>query len=64
MGRTFPPIPNTLSSYAAGTVYSLTNAAAKVDFGTTDPGITITNQVPIYFLLEFVLIITQQLLLL
>lgn len=30
-----------LSAYAAGTVYSLTNTQAAVDFGTTDPAITI-----------------------
>jgi len=28
-------------AYSAGTVYSLTNAAAALDFGTTDPSITI-----------------------
>lgn len=30
-------------AYAAGTVYTLTNAQAKVDFGTTDPGVTLTG---------------------
>ena len=29
------------SSYAAGTAYALTNAAAALDFGTTDPSITL-----------------------
>lgn len=33
----------TLSAYAAGTVYSLTNSSAALDFGTTDPSITITT---------------------
>lgn len=33
----------TLSAYAAGTAYSLTNTAAALDFGTTDPSITITT---------------------
>jgi len=33
----------TLSAYAAGTVYALTNTAAALDFGTTDPSITITS---------------------
>lgn len=32
---------NSFSAYAAGTVYSLTNASALVDFGTTDPTIQI-----------------------
>lgn len=31
-----------ITAYAAGTVYSLTNAAAKIDFGTTDPVIIIS----------------------
>lgn len=34
---------NTLSVYAAGTAYSLTNTAAAVDMGTTDPSLTITR---------------------
>src|SRR6185436_4651175 len=33
---------NQLSVYAAGTAYTLTNASAAVDFGTTDPIFTIT----------------------
>jgi hypothetical protein len=32
---------NPLSVYAAGTVYTLTAASAAVDFGTTDPALTI-----------------------
>jgi hypothetical protein len=32
---------NPLSVYATGTVYTLTNASAAVDFGTTDPIITV-----------------------
>jgi hypothetical protein len=31
-----------LSVYAAGTAYQLTNTSAKLDFGTTDPSLTIT----------------------
>lgn len=31
------------SVYASGTVYTLTASQAKVDFGTTDPGITLTT---------------------
>lgn len=31
------------ATYAAGTAYSLTNTAAALDFGTTDPSITITT---------------------
>jgi hypothetical protein len=34
---------NNFTAYASGTVYSLTNSSAKVDFGTTDPTITITT---------------------
>lgn len=37
-----PLSSNPLSVFAAGTVYTLTNAAAAVDFGTTDPALTIT----------------------
>lgn len=38
------PVGNSnLSVYASGTLYSLTNAAAAVDFGTTDPVITISE---------------------
>lgn len=33
---------NQLSVYAAGTVYHLTNTSAVLDFGTTDPTLTIT----------------------
>jgi hypothetical protein len=33
---------NPLSVYAAGTVYTLTAVSAAVDFGTTDPIITVT----------------------
>lgn len=33
----------TLSAYASGTVYTLTDTAALVDFGTTDPAITINK---------------------
>lgn len=33
---------NSYSAVAAGTVYSLTNTAAALDFGTTDPSITIS----------------------
>lgn len=32
-----------LATYAAGTVYSFTNAAALLDFGTTDPSITVVT---------------------
>lgn len=31
------------SAYSAGTVYSITTTSQKIDFGTTDPVITITN---------------------
>ncbi len=37
------PLNNLLSAYGAGTAYSLTNAAAAIDFGTTDPSITLSN---------------------
>lgn len=33
---------NQLSVYSAGTVYALTATAAKLDFGTTDPSLTLT----------------------
>lgn len=33
----------TLSSYAAGTAYTLTAVAAALDFGTTDPSITVNK---------------------
>lgn len=33
---------NQLSVHAAGTVYALTNTAATLDFGTTDPTLTLT----------------------
>lgn len=42
----FTPQPtgnNSLSVYAAGTAYQFTNAAALLDFGTTDPSLTITG---------------------
>lgn len=32
-----------LSVYAAGTIYNLTATAALIDFGTTDPSLTITG---------------------
>lgn len=32
-----------LTVYASGTAYQFTNAAAKLDFGTTDPSLTITS---------------------
>ena len=35
------PGTNDANAYSAGTVYSLTASMAKVDFGTTDPAITI-----------------------
>jgi hypothetical protein len=35
------PLLSTLAAYATGTVYTLTNTAAALDFGTTDPSITI-----------------------
>ncbi len=38
----FVPGNNRISAYAAGTAYSLTTSAALLDFGTTDPSITIT----------------------
>jgi hypothetical protein len=34
---------NQQSAHAAGTAYTLTNAAAAIDFGTTDPGITLDH---------------------
>jgi hypothetical protein len=39
--RDFPGA-STFSAYAAGTAYQLTTTAAKLDFGTTDPSITLT----------------------
>lgn len=43
----FPRLPiqsdDVLSVYAAGTAYSLTNVSAALDFGTTDPALTITK---------------------
>lgn len=41
----FYGLPGTyqFAAYAAGTAYSLTNTYAKLDFGTTDPAITITT---------------------
>lgn len=35
------PLLATTSAYSAGTAYALTNSAAALDFGTTDPSITI-----------------------
>lgn len=32
-----------ITSYAVGTAYQLTNTAAQLNFGTTDPGITIAR---------------------
>lgn len=39
-----PTIPtnSTITVYAAGTAYALTTTAALLDFGTTDPSITLT----------------------
>lgn len=37
------PAANYFTAYSAGTVYTLTTSSAKVDFGTTDPSITITT---------------------
>lgn len=34
---------DTLSAYAAGTVYTVTNAQALAHFGTTDPSVTLTK---------------------
>lgn len=34
---------NTATVYAAGTAYSLTASAAALDFGTTDPSVTLTK---------------------
>lgn len=36
-------VANNLSVYASGTAYALTATAAKLDFGTTDPSLTITG---------------------
>ena len=36
-------VPVTTSAYSAGTIYSLTATPAAIDFGTTDPSITITS---------------------
>lgn len=38
----FPGV-NTFAAYSAGTAYTITTSMAKVDFGTTDPEITITT---------------------
>ncbi len=38
-----PITSNNLSVYAAGTAYSLTATPAALDFGTTDPTITLTQ---------------------
>lgn len=37
------PGNTTYSVYASGTAYSLTNTAALLDFGTTDPSLTLTS---------------------
>lgn len=37
------PLNNVIATYGAGTAYVLTNTAAAVDFGTTDPVITLSN---------------------
>lgn len=37
------PLNNLISAYGAGTAYAFTNAAAAIDFGTTDPSITLSN---------------------
>lgn len=34
---------DTITAYAAGTVYTITNTQALLDFGTTDPSITLTK---------------------
>jgi hypothetical protein len=47
--------PNNLAAYAAGTVYTLTNSVAKVDFGTTDPGVTV-NAAGVYRLMARILV--------
>lgn len=39
-----------LSAYGAGTAYALTNAAAKIDFGTTDP-VLVINKVGTYIIM-------------
>jgi len=39
-----PQVQNTnLSVYAVGTAYALTNSSAALDFGTTDPALTIST---------------------
>lgn len=48
-GGSYYPV-NNISANAAGTAYSLTNAAAAVVFGTTSPSITI-NQAGTYIVL-------------
>lgn len=41
-GTQFSPLGNTnYTSYAAGTAYSFTGSAASLDFGTTDPSVTL-----------------------
>lgn len=35
-------LPSPISTHASGTAYALTNTSAALDFGTTDPSITIT----------------------
>lgn len=36
-------VPNETTAYAAGTVYNLTASSALIDFGTTDPSITLAT---------------------
>ena len=38
-----PPVNSSLSVYAVGTAYQFTNTAALLDFGTTDPILTISE---------------------
>jgi hypothetical protein len=37
------PGTNTVTAYSSGTIYTLSTTSAKVDFGTTDPSITIST---------------------
>lgn len=43
MASTILTTANQLSVFSAGTVYALTATAAKLNFGTTDPSLTITS---------------------
>ena len=38
-----PPVNSSLSVYAVGTAYQFTNTAALLDFGTTDPSLTLSE---------------------